>query len=246
MAGTFPNLASGQVCMYPAVRTVRAVTREIRFANDSRQTWHTQPMLNAWELQYEGLTVADRNTLRDFWDLQKGAFDKSWTFPFDAVNYADCQFDGDEFGQAEGETAINRYNLMLRIRQVKKHATMTLTAPAFPEITSGVRTQLPYSVTRAYNTLRSETDAGFCYTYAQRETPLHRFSLSFGAITPAEMTTLLAHFIACGGPYRKFSFIDPDSGTAYTNCAYAQDRLEIRFASKNVRSTSIEIQQFAL
>jgi hypothetical protein len=227
------------------MRTVRAVTREIRFANDSRQTWHTQPYLNAWELQYDGVTQADRNTLRDFWDLQKGAFDRSWTFPFDGVNYAACQFVDDDFAYTESESAINRYTLTLRIKQVKKQGAMTITAPAFPEITSGVRTQLPYTVTRAYKTLKSETDAGYCYTYAQRETPLHKFSLSFGAITPAEMGTLLTHFLACGGPYRKFSFTDPDSGTVYTNCAYAQDRLEIRFNSKNVRSTSIEIQQFA-
>lgn len=230
--------------MYPVTRAARSMTREIRFANDSRQAWLTQNFMNSFEMEYEGITQADRNALRDFWDLQKGAFDKSWTFPFDGANYADCQFEDDEFAYSEQPTALGRYSLSLKFRQVKKHAAMTFSAPAFPEISTGVKTQLPYSVIRSYRTLKADTDAGFAYTHALRATPLHRFVLSFGAITATEAGTLLTHFLACGGRYRSFSFTDPDSATTYTNCCYAQDRLEIRHISANVRATQIEIEQY--
>ena len=132
MAGTFPTLSSGQVCMYPVTRIARTLTREFRFADGSRQGWMTQGHMNSFELQFDGLSAADRATVRDFIDLQKGQFDKSWTFPFDGTNYAACQFEMDELSATEAETAIGRYGFSLKIRQVKKHASLRLSAPAFP------------------------------------------------------------------------------------------------------------------
>lgn len=245
MAGTFPNLSSGTVCWYPVSRTIRARTKELRFADDTRQAWMCQPYMNAWEMPFEDLTATDLDTLRTFWDLQKGAFDKSWTLPFDGTSYAACQFDGDDFAYTEGPGATNRYSLSLKVKQVKKQAAIGSATAVFPEISTGVVTQLPYGVTRSYRTLRAENDGGFSYTYAQRATPLHGWNLSFGAITAAEAGTLQSFFLAMGGRWKQFQFTDPNDASVHTKVCFAQDRLEVRHLSKNVRSTQIELVEYA-
>lgn len=246
MAGTFPNLASGQVCFYPVERNLAIRTRVHRFANDQQQRWQTAPILNGWSLQYRRLSAADLGTLRTFFETQKGAFDKTWTFPFAGTNYTAMAFDQDDFTFTEDAAAIGRYSLNLRLRQVAKSGSYAtgLTA-SFPAIRTGVVTQLPFTTSLRFKTLRNDLPGGQRYSYAARSTPLRAWTLEFAAITPTELATLFDFFAAMLGGLRQFSFTDPRDGVTYTKCAFASEQLDIRYLSAGACQTRVDIEEFA-
>lgn len=204
-----------------------------------------QPYMNSWEMAYDALEWDDLEILRDFWDTQKGSFDKSWSIPFDGTTYAACQFENDDFSYVESDF-FKRYSLALKFRQVKAQGTaLSAVTAVYPEISTGIITGTPFATTRGYKTLQVENDAGFPYTYAQRPTPLHSWALPYPAIKPDEAATLQAFFLAMGGRYKQFSFTDPVTGLTHTKVCFAQDRLEVRHLSKNVRSTNVELVEYA-
>lgn len=246
MAGTFPNLSSGQVCMYPVQRSVSVATKKIRFANDTEQRFQTAPILNAWVLDYKGLTAANLSTLRTFFQTQKGQFDKSWTFPFDGTSYTAMTFDQDDFTFTETADAVGRFSLSLRVRQVAKSGSYSSGLSAvFPSIRSGVITQLPFTASERFKTLKVDMDSGQRYTYAARATPRRAWTLEFSALTASELATLMNFFFSMNGSLSTFSFTDPNSGTTYTTVRFADDTFVARYLSANVRAARVELEEFA-
>lgn len=246
MAGTFPSLSSGQVCMFPVQRSLQVRATIHRFADDTQQRYLSAPILNAWTLSYKGIKAADLATLQGFFDTQKGAFDKTWTFPFAGTSYTAMAFDQDDFTYVESADAIGRFSLSLKLRQVAKSGSYStgLTA-TFPAIRTGVVTQLPFTTSRRYKTLRNDLPSGQRYSYALRSTPRHAWTLEFPALTPSEMGTLFNFFAAMYGPLSQFQFTDPQTGTVYTKCTFAMDALDVRYVSAGVCATRVEIEEFA-
>lgn len=246
MAGTFPTLSNGQVCMYPVQRSVSVATKVIRFANDTQQRFQTAPILNAWVLEYRSLTWANLSTLRTFFQTQKGQFDKSWTFPFDGTSYTAMTFDQDDFTYTETAEAINRYSVSLRCRQVAKSGSYSSGLSAvFPSIRTGVVTQLPFSTSERFKTFKVDMDSGQRYTYAARANPRRAWTLEFPALTNSELLTLMNFFLSMNGPLSTFSFTDPTTGSTYTTVRFADDTFTARYLSANVRAARVELEEFA-
>ena len=245
MAGTFPNLASGQTAMYPAQRAIALKCRTHRFVDDSEQRYAVAVPLNSWVLEYNSLKIADVNTLRAFFETQKGEFDKTWVFPFDGASFTAMTFEQDDFGYTEEATRPGYFNLQLRCRQVAKSGTYASgLAATFPTINGGVRTQLPFTTTLRFKSIKIDMDSGQKYAFAARAAALRSWSLNYSVITPAELATLQDFFCSMGGPLSPFTFRDPETAVDYT-ARFGSDVFNFRYVSKNHRSTSLQIEQLA-
>jgi hypothetical protein len=221
-------------------------TRVLTFANDTEQRFRCGAPRESWLLDFRSLRWADVAALRTFKDAQKGSFDKTWTFPFDGTSYTGCVFDDDSLTITEQAGAMKRWALSLRFRQVKTSATYSSgVSPVFPQIRAGVTTQLPFVSTAAFKTYGLDVEIGQRYTYAARAIPLMSWALSFPALTQSELATLWNLFASVGGRFGTISFTDPNTGTTYPNCRFGQDSLQVRYLSAAVRSTSLQIEQFA-
>lgn len=242
MAGTFPTLSNGEVCMYPASRTVTVQTRVLRMLNDNEQRWRVCPTLSAWELNFSRLKIADVNTLRAFFETQKGQFDVTWSFPFNGATYNFCTFEQDEFTATE--TARLEWETTLRFRQVKKSGTYADTAVSmtYPTINNSVITQLPFGSGGRYLTTVNTLLCGMKITRAERDNAQRVWSCSYPLITNSEAQTLMDFFTAMGGRHRAFTFVDPQTGSSYT-ARFATDEYRRQFVNFNQNSVSLAIEQ---
>lgn len=231
--------------MYPVTRRVSVPTRIVKFGSDHEQRWRTAPILNGWDLVFNRLKLADRTALETFFDTQKGAFDSTWTFPFLSTNYTSMVFDQDEFTAVEAFP--NRYDVTLKIQQVKKSGTYATGGTAvFPTLNNGIVTQRPFTASRAFRTIRNQMESGLQYARAERNSPLLSWKVEFPAITSTELGTLLDFFCAMLGSYKTFSFTDPQTTTTHANCRFGQDVFESRYVTQGQCATALMIQQFAV
>lgn len=243
MAGTFPSLASGFTTVYPVSRETAVSVRVLEYSDNSEQRFLVGAALNSWALEYRSLSADDVAAMEAFFDDQKGAFDRSWTFPFDSVAYTSCLFDQDDFSPMLG--ANRRYSLTLKIRQTEPSMAVPA-SPAFPELASGAVVQAPYCAAKTYETIRNQMSSGIEYAWAQRQFPLMTFTLSYPLISEEEMGALLSFFLARRGRWEAFAFTDPISGTTYDHCRFATDRFESRYIDRRQCSVSnLRIFQFA-
>jgi hypothetical protein len=242
MAGTFPTLSSGNVLMYPATRTVAAVTRVLRSLDDSEKRFRCAPFISSWDLQYSALRIADVDTLAEFFDDQKGAYD-TWSFPFDGATYAHLCFDQDEFSATEAP--LGQWSTTLRIRQVKQSGTYnTGVAAVYPTIDGGVITQIPYTAARRYLTTRVDMPSGLRYSRHERDNPLLAWTCSYPAARNTEAGTLMNFFTSMGGKWRAFTFTDPQTEVEYT-ARFSQDEFSRRFVGFNQNNIVLQLEQVA-
>jgi hypothetical protein len=241
MAGTFPTLSTGSVCMRPVTRTISAAVRVLRKLNDTEQRFRTAPILSGWELTYTRMKWADVETLRTFFETQKGAFDTTWSFPFDGATYNHLAFDQDEF--MFSEQRLGRFDVSLRIRQVKKSGTYVTSGTAtYPTINGGVITQLPANTSLRYLTTRNDMASGLRFTRTERDNPLRAWMCSYPVITSTEAATLVDFFTSMGGRRDSFTFEDPNTGTDYT-ARFAQDEFRWQFVGHGISNVSLQIEQ---
>lgn len=239
MAGSYPTLASGDVLMYPAQRNVGPKVKSIFFANGFTKRWVAAPIINSWRCDYTGLSNGDASALETFFVTQKGAFDTSWDITIDGVTFAKCAFDDDSFVRTETPDRPNRWSVSLSFTQTASAGAFPSATATFPQIKTGVFTQLPYSVRQRYATVRVDQEAGQSYRYAQQANALLQFELQFGVLTPSESETLRTFFLAMRGPYTPFSFVDHDGNTH--TCHFDQDSIDIRYNGPNSRATQLRL-----
>jgi phage-related protein len=241
MAGTFPVLSSGCVAMLPLTKRRRAPIGSMTFGDRSQQIFADGPQINSWDLQYNDLSYTDLAILRDFFDLQKGAFDKTWTFPIDATNFANCTFIGDVFDYTEDSPL--RFRVSLSLRQVRS-AGMPASPPAsFPSIKPGVVTQLPFGTRHFYETVSVEMPSGQKYSASTITNPMRTWSLAFPVLTRAEANALLGFFAATWGRLKTFEWTDPQTTEVFPRVRFAQDEIAIEHRTPNTVSTSLLVEE---
>ncbi len=76
--------------------------------------------------------------------------------------------------------------------------------------------------------------------------PARRWVLDLTMLDESEVRNLEEFFLSQAGSYGSFSFIDPWSGTVYTNCSFADDTLPMSFEAQDrakMRLTVVENRQ---
>jgi len=79
----------------------------------------------------------------------------------------------------------------------------------FPQLTSGAYAQYPLEKTRAARTIKNLLADGSMIVYADPGSSRLYWQLAFAELSGVEANALEAHFEACAGPVRAFTFIDP-------------------------------------
>lgn len=114
---SFPAIYSGSISLYPLTRTTHRATTVQEFTDFTEQRWKCGPTLEAFELVFEGVRLADMLTIRTFFDGRKGGFDATWDITLAGVTYSHMVFDGDVFETTE--TAGGLYSFKLPCKQVR-------------------------------------------------------------------------------------------------------------------------------
>jgi hypothetical protein len=79
----------------------------------------------------------------------------------------------------------------------------------FPQLTSGAYAQYPLEKTRAARTIKNLLADGSMIVFADPGSSRLYWQLAFAELSWVEANALQAHFEACAGPVRAFTFIDP-------------------------------------
>lgn len=239
MPATFPSFARGVVWLTPAARSLAAPTRVLRFLNDQEQRWRSADYQESWSLTYTDLLFSEITAIRNFFVTVKGAYDATWTFPFESTNYTLMCFDQDEF-TAE-ESSPGRWSVSLKVRQTAKSATYASGVTAtFPAVC-----QLPFTQKARFRTVRNDLDTGARYSRYQLGTPLNAWSIAYSVLTATEFGSLLDLFVSAGGRYGTIQFTDPQTGTVYSNCRFDTDVFEGRYVGAFQYAVSLPLVEFA-
>ena len=79
----------------------------------------------------------------------------------------------------------------------------------FPQLTTGAYAQYPLEKTRAARTIKNLLADGSMIVYPDPGSSRLYWQLAFAELSGVEANALEAHFEACAGPVRAFTFIDP-------------------------------------
>ena len=69
--------------------------------------------------------------------------------------------------------------------------------------------------------------------YRQYSTPLRRWIINLELLDESELNTLEQFFIAQGGRFATFTFIDPWTQTSFPNCSIDQDILDYQLSGES-------------
>lgn len=115
---------------------------------------------------------------------------------------------------------------------------------AFPEISAGIITQLPFASERQWSVVRVVQPSGPQYGYYYDAAPFAAWELSFSVVTEAELATLQAFFVNHGGGWDEFSFTDPDTGITYSKCCFSDESLRVTYLGPNEYKIAITIEAY--
>jgi hypothetical protein len=79
----------------------------------------------------------------------------------------------------------------------------------FPQLSSGAMVQYPVTRTREKRTVKNVMAGGDLICYPDGGAGQLVWSLEYTELSNVDLALLQAHFAACNGPYRAFTFLDP-------------------------------------
>jgi hypothetical protein len=245
MAGAFP----AQHLRWNYTHSLQIRIARTQFRSGKEQRHAASGLLNSFSLPFSNVAWPVVTDLRDFVITQKGAFDNSWTLdardPWTGSvrTYAGMAFQSDEF--AYNEQTQGRYSLTLEAVQTVAESVSVVPQPTYPTINGGVRVQLPFGSSLDFRTERNDMPDGKRISRYVWATPLRRWRLEYPVITDAEVTAIVDHYLANGGPVNSFSFTDPNTSAAYANCRFSEAPIQIVRVCANVNRLTTGIEQFA-
>lgn len=239
---SFPNLADGKPVAHPLTRVISCKTRVYRFLNDTEQRWVQRIPVNRFDMPYEALSAADRSTLDTFFVARKGRFDQTWDLTILGTLYANLAFDHDDF--LVREPGPLQYSVALSAKQFPSGAgaTITVSDPAFPTLSSGAIAQHPSSIAKVFSNAIEDTPDGQRISWNRVATSLPTWVLGFPIITDTERNTLMDFFIQLRGRWGQMSLLW--DGTNYQKCRFADDDMRIRYNAPNQNSIECRIEQY--
>lgn len=104
----FPQLKTGAVAQYPALREVERASRVMRFVDGGEQRYRERGVTKRrWLLRFAELDENEMVALRNFFAAQQGDFGSfAFTDPWDGTVYPDCSFtNSEELSQWMAENA---------------------------------------------------------------------------------------------------------------------------------------------
>ena len=168
--------------------------------------------------------------------------DQTLSLMYGGTNYTGLYFDGDSlsFTESDPNLSVGTVKLSTVVR-----AADVGTMPAdFPTLSTGARTQRPYTHGRGFDTASVRTEGGR-YAYARRAASLRTWTAGGSALTDAEAAAIWNMFLLACGQWRSFGWTDPDSLLRFPNCRLGSDQIELRILGPNQNSVTMTIQELA-
>ncbi len=232
--------------MYPVKQVDSHKTRVLTSINLKEQRWTVRPVLQKFEFKYKRVNADDLETLRQFFETQKGSFG-TFDLEFDEKTYTWMAFDQDVFAPTENPQWPNLWDLELKMAQTKPDTILDDVDLEeelwFPELNeSGIYTQLPFSPGQRFFISKSETDDGSRQAFYWYEWPLAVWEMNFPTITTEEIAVLRNFFDKCRGKWRTFKAKHPDNeDVTIENLRFDMDELEIEYQGPNHFSTKLRL-----
>lgn len=234
---TFP---ATPVPSYPVGRALEFSTVIASGVNATEQRAARTTGEERWVLQYDQITLADRDTLLAAFETAKGNVDQSLDFTFNGTTYSGCFIEAASVQAAERK--LGQWSLSLTLRQVRRAADSGALPSDFPALASGNPLQIPYTYQRAFDNVIVRSEGGR-FVYYNQATSLRLWFAGGPALTDADAQTIWDMFRRAGGRFKPFAFTDPDSGTRYATCRFADDAIEWHYLGPNVNQVVAKIQQ---
>jgi hypothetical protein len=115
--------------------------------------------------------------------------------------------------------------------------------PTFPFLKSGALAQHPVARSVARRTKVIEFIDGQEQRFRLTGRDRHRWVIDLAALTDEETETLRQFFSEVEGPAGTFTFVDPLSGTEYSNCRFGHESLEINTSQPGQSRVTIIIRE---
>ncbi len=228
---------------FPLGRKVSAPAEVVEFLDGSEQRWRTGPVLNSLSVRLNNCPASEVSAIQAWFEAQRGAYLSDWSITVGSEVLTNMALEADELAATEGEPT--RYSMALQLRQTSPSGSWPSVTAVYPGIASGARiTQRPWTSKLRYLTTRNDLASGKRYAYYEWSDPKHLWTLTYPSITPAELLTLMQHFVGMGGRWGKFTFTDPDSLLDYPNCRYDMDAFEAEYVDAGHCSVSAQIAEF--
>jgi hypothetical protein len=112
----------------------------------------------------------------------------------------------------------------------------------FPLLADGAKTQFPLTEALRFQTLSAVVPSGERYSYAERANGIRYWTIGGPSISDADLATWRAFFEARRGSWEAFDFVDPRTGTTYTNCRFDQDTFEFEAIGPDENRVEIRIK----
>src|SRR6185295_8543823 len=121
---TFPNLTSGVTAKYPVRRTRQYRTQVYVALDMTEQRFSKGSPLEQFELSFNNVSTEDKETVREFFEARRGAFDATWSLELpepsrdNPTTYEHLQFvPGTHFVAREHKPG--RWQFSLQVRQTR-------------------------------------------------------------------------------------------------------------------------------
>jgi len=108
----------------------------------------------------------------------------------------------------------------------------------------GVQVEIPFTSRRDFVVARVDQECGrrYAYYYLSGD-PVAHWSLSWSALSDAELATLLAWLDTVKGGWDTFSFTDYDTGTTYSTCVLEGAEFPITHTGPNEHGLTLYIAE---
>jgi hypothetical protein len=227
---------------YGMTRTLRVnVAQRLLGDNTIEREWISRRVQRLYQIPWRTLTRTERTLLDSHFQSARGKLLGNIGFldPFDDQTYI-CRLNQDSLTMSEDEAT--RWSSSLTLAQIDwTGKTNKPPVAAFPLLSSGAATELPYHMMRWYVTVIGE-QADFSearFEELQLAGGHQRWSVGGDNLTDVEASTLLDAWEGNGGPWSSFSFTEPETSVLYT--AHFTDT-EVTHTLNQYNSNSVRLQ----
>lgn len=249
MGTSLPIIRGTSTALYPFTQTYICNTGKSDAQSGATARWVKSPPIVRFEMPFNPLTQADKNTLKVDFGSYKGQFTTNLQLTALGTTWTNLSLDSDEFAAVEQVTT--QYGVRWVVTQaIPQNLSAGSSGGGFPLLTNGTMGQLPYTQKKRWQTIVSKVQAGPKYALAEFAGGWANFptdgvmgwELDERMLTDADVNTRVAHFLANWGSAKPFTFIDED-GNSYIWVFYASDQMVITRQQPNVSSIKTVLVQ---
>jgi hypothetical protein len=250
MPTALPSIRGGLAqVLYPFTQTFICQTGMSDSETATPARWVKGPPLVRFEFGYRPINQADRDTLKAAHGSAKGQFASDRTVTLSPTTYSHLSFDADEFSSVEQNNTL--YGVRWSATQtLPQDLTPGASGAAYPTLTVGAMTELPFTQKKRFQTIVSKMESGPKYTFAEFGVGLTNFpadglmawEINEPKLDDTDTALRIAHFLANWGMAFSFPFTDED-GTTYNGVFYGSDTLTVNRIDVNLSSIRTTLVQ---